>query len=126
MFYRYNRLQKSCTEVEIKKAYRRESLVHHPDKGGDEEKFKLVVEAHAVLSDPQRRARYDAGGDEDGQNDSGGGGGGGAYGPGGVDLSEMFGAFGGGGGGFGGGFPGGGGGFPGGGRGGHSHNPFGF
>lgn len=40
-------------------------------QGGDEEKFKLVVEAHAVLSDPQRRERYDMGEDEDGQNGSG-------------------------------------------------------
>lgn len=100
----HDRLKKDCSDGEIKKAYRRESLVHHPDKGGDEENFKLVVEAHAVLSDSQRRARYDAGVDEDGQTDSGGG-------PG-VNLSEMFSAFGGGGGfgGFGGGFPGGGGG----------------
>jgi DnaJ family protein C protein 7 len=100
----HHRLKKDCTDIEIKKAYRRESLIHHPDKGGDEEKFKLVVEAHAVLSDPQRRARYDSGVDEDGQTDSGGG-------PGGVDLSQMFSAFGGAGGfgGFGGGFPGGGG-----------------
>jgi len=59
-----------CSEADIKKAYRRESLKHHPDKGGDEEKFKLVVEAHAVLSDPQRRERYDLGEDEDGMTDS--------------------------------------------------------
>jgi DnaJ homolog subfamily C member 7 len=39
-------------------------------QGGDEEKFKLVVEAHAVLSDPQRRERYDLGEDEDGATNS--------------------------------------------------------
>ena len=43
-------------------------------QGGDEEKFKLVVEAHAVLSDPQRRQRYDMGMDEDGASSSGMGG----------------------------------------------------
>lgn len=115
VYYLY-RLKKDCNDSDIKKAYRRESLIHHPDKGGDEEKFKLVVEAHAVLSDPQRRARYDSGADEDGQMDAGAGGMGGMGG--GVDLSEMFGAFGGGfpGGGFGGGGGrGGGGGFHGGG-----------
>ena len=95
-------------------------------KGGDEEKFKLVVEANAVLSDPDRRARYDLGDDEDGQNDGFPGG----MGPGAmnVDLSELFaqfhgnGAFGGAGGG--GGFStfGGGGASPGGG---FNHHSFG-
>ncbi|KAF7370894.1 hypothetical protein MSAN_00723300 [Mycena sanguinolenta] len=105
----------------------RESLKHHPDKGGDEEKFKLVVEANAVLSDPQRRERYDMGEDEDGMSDSSGMGG-----MHGMDLSELFAQFHGGGGSFGGfrsGFGGGGGGFGGGGFGGggfggggmHSH-----
>jgi DnaJ family protein C protein 7 len=45
-------------------------LISDAWQGGDEEKFKLVVEAHAVLSDPQRRERYDLGEDEDGMNDS--------------------------------------------------------
>ena len=60
-------------------------------KGGDEEKFKLVVEANAVLSDPDRRARYDMGDDEDGLNDGFSGG----MGPGAmnVDLSELFAQF---------------------------------
>ncbi|KAJ8515881.1 hypothetical protein ONZ45_g6737 [Pleurotus djamor] len=103
-------LKRDCTQVEVKKAYRKESLIHHPDKGGDEEKFKLVVEAHAVLSDPQRRERYDNGEDDDSHGgDPFGGGFAGA------DISEIFAQFGGGGG-FGG-F--GGGGFPGGGF--HSH-----
>jgi DnaJ family protein C protein 7 len=67
-------------------------------QGGDEEKFKLVVEAHAVLSDPQRRARYDMGEDEDGMNGGGPGGGfPGGFGPGGfgqnVDLTDLFGQF---------------------------------
>ncbi|KAG8722149.1 hypothetical protein FRC08_006598, partial [Ceratobasidium sp. 394] len=68
-YYKILNVSRDCSDAEIKKAYRRESLIHHPDKGGDEEKFKLVGEAHAVLSDPQRRRRYDAGGDEDGSND---------------------------------------------------------
>ena len=73
-------------------------------QGGDEEKFKLVVEAHAVLSDPRRRERYDMGEDEDGQNDSGMGGMGspfGAMNP--ADLADIFAQFQGGGGPFGGG-----------------------
>jgi len=49
-------------------------LKHHPDKGEDEEQFKLVVEANVVLSDSQRRERYDLGEDEDGMNGGGMGG----------------------------------------------------
>ncbi|KAH7890916.1 hypothetical protein F5I97DRAFT_2052017 [Phlebopus sp. FC_14] len=89
-YYKILGIPRDCSESEIKKAYRRESLKHHPDKGGDEEKFKLVVEAHAVLSDPQRRQRYDMGEDEDGQNDSGMGGFGGMH-P--TDLADIFAQF---------------------------------
>ncbi|KAF8654671.1 hypothetical protein AX16_003488 [Volvariella volvacea WC 439] len=126
-YYKILGVPRDCNDADIKKAYRRESLKHHPDKGGDEEKFKLVVEAHAVLSDPRRRERYDLGEDEDGMND-----GGNAHGfPGGMsqaDLANIFAQFGGGGmGGMGGGFGGGGfsaGGFPGGGRRGSGHSHF--
>ncbi|KAJ7272532.1 hypothetical protein B0H12DRAFT_583920 [Mycena haematopus] len=97
-YYKILGVPRDCSEAEIRKGYRRESLKHHPDKGGDEEKFKLVVEANAVLSDPQRRERYDMGEDEDGMNDSSGMGG-----MNGMDLSELFAQFHGGGG-FGGGF----------------------
>lgn len=71
-YYKILGVARDCTDGEIKKAYRRESLKHHPDKGGDEEKFKLVAEAHAVLSDPRRRERYDLGDDEDGADASDG------------------------------------------------------
>ena len=86
-------VSRDCSETDIKKAYRKESLIHHPDKGGDEEKFKLVVEAHSVLSDPQRRHRYDMGEDEDGMGASGMGGMGGMNQ---MDISELFAQFGGG------------------------------
>ncbi|KAF8885056.1 hypothetical protein CPB84DRAFT_141096 [Gymnopilus junonius] len=121
-YYKILGVSRDCTEIEIKKAYRRESLIHHPDKGGDEEKFKLVVEAHAVLSDPRRRERYDLGEDEDGMNGGGSGMGGGGGGMGGLspeDIEHLFASFGGGG------FGGGGGG-GGGGRRGHSHGGFPF
>ncbi|KAF8270650.1 TPR-like protein [Lactarius quietus] len=101
-YYKILGVARDCNEADIKKAYRRESLKHHPDKGGDEEKFKLVAEAHAVLSDPQRRERYDLGEDEDGMTDSSH-----MRGPGGMnhaDFASMFAQFNGSGGG-GGGFP---------------------
>ncbi|KAF8952568.1 DnaJ domain-containing protein, partial [Flammula alnicola] len=97
-YYKILGVSREYTEIEIKKAYRRESLIHHPDKGGDEEKFKLVVEANAVLSDPKRRERYDLGEDEDGMNEGGGmggmGGGFGGMSP--MDMEELFASFGGG------------------------------
>ncbi|EIW56458.1 DnaJ-domain-containing protein [Trametes versicolor FP-101664 SS1] len=104
-YYKILGVERSCTEVEIKKAYRRESLKHHPDKGGDEEKFKLVSEAHSILSDPTKRQRYDLGEDDDDAGFGGGGMGGG------VDLSDLFAQF------HGAGFGGGHGGFGGAGRG---------
>ncbi|TFK90917.1 protein prenylyltransferase [Polyporus arcularius HHB13444] len=122
-YYKILGVERECTDVEIRKAYRRESLKHHPDKGGDEEKFKLIVEAHGVLSDPQKRQRYDMGDDDDEGFGSGG------MGPG-VDLSELFAQF------HGAGFGGGrgpagfssfgGGGYPGGGYGGYSSRGGGY
>ncbi|TBU30990.1 protein prenylyltransferase [Dichomitus squalens] len=128
-YYKILGVERDCSDADIRKAYRRESLKHHPDKGGDEEKFKLIVEANTVLSDPQKRQRYDMGeDDEDGM---------GGMGPG-VDLSDIFAqfhgagfggrsqfsSFGGGGFGGGGGFPGGG--FSSGGFSGYSRNSSGY
>ncbi|KAH8830201.1 hypothetical protein DL96DRAFT_1525532 [Flagelloscypha sp. PMI_526] len=109
-YYKILSLKRDCSSGEIKKAYRIMSLKHHPDKGGDEEQFKLVSEAYSILSDPVKRQRYDDGEDDD---DHGPGGM-----PAGMDLSELFAQFHGGGG-----FGGmGGGGFGGGGFGGGRRN----
>ncbi|MDQ4129718.1 MAG: J domain-containing protein [Actinomycetota bacterium] len=54
-----------ATQEEIKRAYRRRAREVHPDAGGDEDAFKRVTRAYQVLSDPERRARYDRFGEED-------------------------------------------------------------
>lgn len=70
-------ITKSSSADEIKKAFRTLAHKYHPDKkGGDEQKFKEVSEAYAVLSDDKKRAEYDA----YGRVFSGGGGGGSASG----------------------------------------------
>ena len=50
-------------EEEIKLKYRHLANIHHPDKGGDEEKFKRIKEAYEILSDSIRRKSYDLSGD---------------------------------------------------------------
>jgi molecular chaperone DnaJ len=50
---------KSASADEIKKAFRKAAIEHHPDRGGDEAKFKEVNEAYEVLKDDKKRQRYD-------------------------------------------------------------------
>lgn len=52
-------VDKNATQDEIKKAFRDQSKLHHPDKGGDEEKFKNLGSAMEILRDPKKRKRYD-------------------------------------------------------------------
>lgn len=110
-YYEILEISKSATAAEIKKGYRKKALQYHPDKNpGDNEAeamFKKSAEAYEVLSDPNKRSRYDQFGH--GAFDGGGGFGGG----GGMNMDDIFSQFGdifGGGfsGGFGGGFGGGG------------------
>lgn len=50
---------KDATADEIRAAYRKLAKKHHPDKGGDKERMAAINDAYAVLSDPNRRKRYD-------------------------------------------------------------------
>ncbi len=58
-YYKILGLDKTASKDEIKKAYRKLSKEHHPDKGGDENKFKEINEAYQVLSDDNKRKQYD-------------------------------------------------------------------
>ena len=54
-------LKRGASDEEIKKAYRKMAMQHHPDRGGDEKKFKEVEEAYRTLSDPEKKRMFDAG-----------------------------------------------------------------
>lgn len=62
-YYKVLGVEKNATQAEIKKAFRKLAVKHHPDKNKDnkaaEEKFKEVNEANEVLSDPEKRKKYD-------------------------------------------------------------------
>ncbi len=74
-YYKLLGLEKNASADEIKKAFKTSALKHHPDRpGGDEKKFKEINEAYQVLSDADKRAKYDQfGSDFDQQGGFGGG-----------------------------------------------------
>lgn len=89
---------KSASADDIKKAYRKLAMKHHPDRNPDdkgaEEKFKEVQAAYEILTDDQKRAAYDRYGHAAFEAGGGGGGGGfgaGAAGAGGASFSDIFG-----------------------------------
>lgn len=93
-YYEVLGVSKSASQDEIKKAYRKVAMQHHPDRNpGDkaaEEKFKEAAESYEILSDPDKRAQYDRFGH---QAFSPGRGGAGAYG-GGMNMDDIFSQFG--------------------------------
>jgi len=89
-FYDILGISKSATAAEIKKAYRKKAIEYHPDKNpGDskaEELFKKSAEAYEVLSDPNKKAKYDQYGHQAFEGGFGGGGG--------MNMDDIFSQFG--------------------------------
>ena len=85
-------VSKSASESEIKKAYRKMAIKYHPDKNPGnkeaEEKFKEAAEAYDVLSNPEKKQRYDQFGHAGMGNRGGFGGGGG------MNMEDIFSQFG--------------------------------
>lgn len=90
-YYEVLGIGKSASAAEIKKAYRKKAIEFHPDKNpGDtsaEESFKKAAEAYEVLSDPDKKARYDQFGHAAFE-------GGGGFGGGGMNMDDIFSQFG--------------------------------
>jgi DnaJ-class molecular chaperone len=57
--YKELNVEPNATSSEIKKAYRKLALIHHPDKNGDPETFKKITAAYEILSDDEKRQQYD-------------------------------------------------------------------
>ncbi len=99
-YYEVLGVSKNATAEEIKKAYRKKAIQYHPDRNpGDkeaEEKFKEAAEAYGVLSDADKRAKYDQFGPSLGPQGFGGGGAGGFGGGfgGGMSMEDIFASFG--------------------------------
>jgi len=93
-FYDVLGVTKSASAEEIKKAYRKLAIKYHPDKNpGDkaaEDNFKEAAEAYEVLSNPEKKQRYD----HYGHAGVGGASGGGGYGGGGMNMEDIFSQFG--------------------------------
>ena len=90
-YYEVLGISKGATAAEIKKAYRKKAISDHPDKNpGDEkaeERFKKAAEAYEMLSDPDKKARYDQYGHQAFE-------GGGGFGGGGMNMDDIFSQFG--------------------------------
>lgn len=97
-YYEVLGVPKTATKDELKKAYRKLALKYHPDKNpGDkvaEEKFKEAAEAYDVLSDDDKRAKYDQWGPSMGPSGFGGAGGAGGFSAGGMSMEDIFSHFG--------------------------------
>jgi molecular chaperone DnaJ len=81
-------VDKNSSQDDIKKAYRKKAIEHHPDKGGDEARFREAAEAYETLSDDQKRREYDMFGQRPNGGNSGG------FRGHGFDMDDIFSRFG--------------------------------
>ncbi|HOF92909.1 MAG TPA: DnaJ domain-containing protein, partial [Bacteroidales bacterium] len=92
-YYEVLEVSRNATEEEIKKAYRQKAIQYHPDKNpGDkkaEEMFKEAAQAYEVLSNPEKRQRYDQFGHAGVEGAAGGG-----FSGGGFTMEDIFSQFG--------------------------------
>jgi curved DNA-binding protein CbpA len=58
-YYSILGVSKTASDEEIKKAFRKKAMKHHPDRGGDQAAFQDINEAYSVLSDAKKRSEYD-------------------------------------------------------------------
>lgn len=97
-YYEVLGVDKNATADQIKKAYRQKAIQYHPDKNPGnkeaEEKFKEAAEAYDVLSNPDKRARYDQFGHAGMSGAAGNGGPFGGFGGGGMSMDDIFSMFG--------------------------------
>ena len=93
-YYEVLGVDKSASADAIKKAYRKKAIQYHPDRNpGDkeaEEKFKEAAEAYEVLSNPDKKARYDQFGFAGVDGAAGGAGGFGGFGGQGMSMDDIF------------------------------------
>lgn len=99
-YYEVLGVKKDASADEIKKAFRRKAIEHHPDRGGDEAKFKEINEAYEILKDSDKRKRYDqfghagvGGNGFEGFNGFGHGGSGQTFDFGDMGFGDIFGSF---------------------------------
>lgn len=85
-YYELLGVSQDASDAEIKKAHRKLALKHHPDKGGDSEKFKEINEAFDTLRNPEKRKIYDQYGEEAAKEGVGAGGGMGGV----QDIFDLF------------------------------------
>ena len=93
-YYNVLGVDKSASESELKSAYKKASMQHHPDRtGGDDSQFKKINEAYSALKDPQKRQMYDQFGTTDPQQQGFNPGGGTSFHFNGGDVNEVFSRF---------------------------------
>eukprot|EP00823_Brevimastigomonas_motovehiculus_P000627 TRINITY_DN1078_c0_g1_i1.p1 TRINITY_DN1078_c0_g1~~TRINITY_DN1078_c0_g1_i1.p1 ORF type:complete len:464 (-),score=93.87 TRINITY_DN1078_c0_g1_i1:350-1741(-) len=85
--YKLLGIEKSATTADIKKAFRKLAMTHHPDKGGDPEKFKEISKAYEILGSEEKRKIYDEQGLEAAEQSGGSSGGPSAA----TDIFDIFG-----------------------------------